>query len=399
MFDTAEIRPLLEPRHLDLAEDLATFVERKILPLAVPEDDRSGRWQAVEILEILGKEGLVGYAVPQEYGGLPGAPDFRACCLIREALAAASPLADEVFALQCLGTYPITLAGSEEQRHLYLAEAVAGRAMAAFAMTEPEAGSDVASLQTTARRELGSWLLTGRKHLISNAGLADFYVVFAATDRTAGHRGISAFIVPAEAPGFEFVRAQVLSAPHPLGEITFDECRLPSDALLGVEGGGFRIGMATLDRLRATVAAAACGMARRALDEALAHARKRRQFGKPLAEFQLVQQKLARMATELAAARLLTYRAAYEADAGVARVTRESAMAKLFATEAAQRIIDDAIQVLGGTGLLMDHPVDRLYRAIRALRIYEGTSEIQHLVIARQLLDAAEKSDESRSGG
>lgn len=392
MLDVDSIAPFLEDHHVDLARDLAAFAKRHLRPLPPPRDDAAGRRQAMEVLEILGKEGLYGYAVPEAYGGLPGAPDLRACCLIREAVAGASPLADEVFALQCLGSMPITLEGSEEQRHRYLTEVVAGRSMAAFAMTEPEAGSDVAALSTQARREEGGWVLSGRKHFISNAGLADFYTVFASTDREAGHRGISCFLVDADAPGLEFVKAQELSAPHPLGEIAFDDCRLPEDALLGVEGQGFKIGMATLDRLRATVAAAACGMAARALEEAVAHARRRRQFGQAIADFQLVQQKIARMATDLTAARLLTYRAAREADLGAERVTKEAAMAKLFATEAAQRIVDDAVQVLGGAGVLADGPVDLLYRAVRALRIYEGTSEVQHLVIARATLREAEEA-------
>ena len=258
--------------------------------------------------------------------------------------------------------------------------------MAAFAMTEPEAGSDVAALATTARWDGDAYVLDGRKVLISNAGIADFYCVFAATDRAAGARGISCFLVEAGAPGLRFAGAQVLSAPHPLGEIVLENCRVPAEQRLGEEGEGFKLGMRTLDRLRPTVAAAACGMAERALAEAIAHARRRRQFGRPLAEFQLVQEKLARSAVDLAAARLLVYRAAAEGDGGAERLTLPAAMAKAFATEAAQRIVDDALQVLGGQGALADHPVERLYRAVRALRIYEGTTEIQHLVIARELL-------------
>ncbi len=388
MLETADIYPFLDEHHRDLADDLNGFVERKIHPLPSPPDDDAGRRQALEILEILGRESLVGYAVPQAYGGLAGAPDLRACCLVREGLAAASPLADDIYALQCLGSMPITLEGTEEQRHRYLPEVVAGRSMAAFAMTEPGAGSDVAAMTTRAQRSEDGWILSGSKHLISNAGLADFYTVFAVTDPAAGHRGISCFLVDAESPGLEFVKAQILSSPHPLGEIAFEECIVPEDALLGAQGDGFKLGMATLDRLRVTVAAAACGMARRALDEALTHARRRRQFGKPLSEFQLIQQKLARMAVDLSAARLLTYRAAWLADRATGRVTQESAMAKLYATEAAQRVVDDAVQILGGAGVLIDSPVDRLYRSVRALRIYEGTSEVQHLVIARGLLKA-----------
>ncbi|MGH9335537.1 MAG: acyl-CoA dehydrogenase family protein, partial [Vicinamibacteria bacterium] len=249
-------------------------------------------------------------------------------------------------------------------------------------------GSDVASMKTTACRDGDGWVLDGVKTFISNAGIADFYTVFVSTDPERGHRGISCFVVPADTDGLTFEGAQILSAPHPLGTIRFDACRVPAGALVGEAGQGFKLGLATLDRLRATVAAAACGMAGRALEEALDHARGRRQFGKALAEFQLIQEKLARMATDLAAARLLTYRAAWEKDGGAERVTVEAAMAKAFATEAAQRIIDHAVQILGGRGVLAEHPVDRLYRSIRALRIYEGTTEIQHLVIAGKLIEA-----------
>jgi acyl-CoA dehydrogenase len=258
--------------------------------------------------------------------------------------------------------------------------------MTAFAMTETGAGSDVAGIATAARRDGSGYVLDGAKTLISNAGIADLYVVFASTDRARGAKGLSCFLVPADAPGLRFLGPQVLSAPHPLGEIAFEECRLPADALLGAEGRGYGLGLAALDRLRPTVAAAACGMAARALAESLAHVKRRQQFGRPLAEFQLVQQKLARMATELTAARLLTYRAAFEKDGGRERITSEAAMAKSFATEAAQRAVDDAVQLVGGRGVLADHPVDHLYRAVRALRIYEGTTEIQQLIIAAELL-------------
>jgi acyl-CoA dehydrogenase len=263
-----------------------------------------------------------------------------------------------------------------------------GRAIGAFAMTEPEAGSDVASLETRAVKQGDVWVLDGQKSFISNAGLADVYTVFASTDPGAGTRGISCFLVPADAEGLRFVGPQVMSEPHPLGEIALEECALPADHLIGEPGQGFKLGMMTLDRLRPTVAAAACGMATRALDEALDHSIRREQFGQKLAEFQLIQEKLGRMAIDLAAARLLTYRAAWEKDGGAERITLEASIAKAFATEAAQRIVDEAVQILGGRGVLAENPVDRLYRAVRALRIYEGTTEIQHLIIARQLLEA-----------
>jgi len=379
---TDPIRPFLEERHLELAKKLLSFARSEIAPLPAAESDAAARSQARQLLGLLGEAGWFRYAIPDE----GGAPDLRACCLAREALGATSPLADAVFALQALGGHPILRAGTPEIRERWLHEIAAGRAMAAFAMTEPEAGSDAGAIETTARRDGGDYVLSGRKSLISNAGLADVYTVFASTDSAAGLRGLTAFVVPADAPGFEFTGAQILSEPHPLGELAFEGCRVPAAARLGEEGEGHRIALATLDRLRATVAAAACGMARRALDEALAHVRERRQFGKPLAGFQLTQQRVARMAIELDAARLLTYRAAWKADAGVERVTLESAMAKAYATEAAQRVVDDAVQLIGGRGVLASSPVDRLYRSVRALRIYEGTTEIQYLVVARQIL-------------
>jgi acyl-CoA dehydrogenase len=264
-------------------------------------------------------------------------------------------------------------------------EAIAGVAMGAFAMTEPEAGSDAHGIACEARRDGDSYVLNGTKTLISNGGLADFYVVFAALDKKA-KKSISAFLVDAHAAGLEFVRPLVMSAPHPLGEIAFRECRISESARVGKEGEGLKLALTTLDRLRATVGAAACGMAARALAEAIAHAQTRRQFGKPLAELQLIQEKIARMAIRLRAARLLVYEAAWEKDQGAERVTLESGMAKAFATENAQTIIDDAIQVLGGRGVLKESMVDLLYRSVRALRIYEGTTEIQHLLVAAQLL-------------
>lgn len=383
--DTDLILPYLTQEHLRLISRLEDSVARKIAPLPAAPDDETARWQARKILETLGGEGWVGYAVPAAYGGVDEAEGLISCCLIREALAAHSPLADAVFALQCLGSGPLAAGGSEELRLQWLPATAAGHAMAAFAMTEPEAGSDVAAIQSRATRDGNEYVLNGHKWFISNAGIADYYVVFAATDPDSGREGLSAFLVPASAPGLKFSIEQILSEPHPLGEIKLDNCRVPADHLLGSEGEGFGLGMRTLERLRVTVAAAACGMASRALAEALAHASERQQFGKSLDRFQLVQAKLADMASELAAARLLTYRAAWESDYMGQHTTLNSSMAKLFATEAAQRIIDQAVQILGGRGLLADSPVDRLYRAIRALRVYEGTSEIQKLIIAREL--------------
>jgi len=377
MPDLGAVRAFLEPHHLDIARRVGDFVAREIAPLPEPADDAAARVQARDILGRLGRAGWYDPIAEQH---------LRDCCLIRETLAAASPLADAVFALQALGAMPILLAGTDDVKRRWIPAVLEGRAMASFAMTESEAGSDVAAIATTARPDGADYVLNGTKTFISNGGLADFYTVFASTDRARGNKGISCFVVPADTPGFRFVRPLLLSAPHPLGEVAFEECRIPAANRLGADGDGFKLGLATLDRLRPTVGAAACGMAQRALSEALQHAAARRQFGRPLAEFQLVQEKLARMATDLTAARLLVYRAAWEKDQGAERVTLEAAMAKAFATEAAQHIVDDAVQILGGRGVLAEHPVDRLYRSVRALRIYEGTTEIQYLVIAGQLL-------------
>lgn len=378
MPDPRPVRAFLEPTHLKLAAELDAFARKHVAPLPPEESDAQARVQARQLLAVLGKGGLFRHALPQ--------PDLRACCLAREALAAASPLADAVFALQALGSMPVVLGGAPALKKRWLAAATSGAAMAAFAMTEPEAGSDVAAIRTTAKKAKGGYVLQGAKHLISNAGIADFYAVFASTNPKLGAKGLSCFLVEGNAPGFRFVKAQVLSAPHPLGEISFRDCWVPASALLGKEGEGLKLGLATLDRLRPTVAAAACGMAARALAEAKAHVLARQQFGKPLAGFQLVQEKFAMMATELAAARLLVYRAAWEKDTGAERIAVEGSMAKAFACETAQRVVDGSLQLLGGRGCLAEHPVERLYRAVRALRVYEGTTEIQHLVIAGHLL-------------
>jgi acyl-CoA dehydrogenase len=377
MPDTRLIRTFLDSHHTPLAERAQWFATSEIASRAEPKDDPAARTEARTLLGLFGAGGWLKPIFDL---------DLRACCLMREALGDASPLADAVFALQALGTTPILLGGSQAQKDRWLGPIAEGKVMTAFAMTEPEAGSDVAAIATIARRDGSTYVLEGAKHLISNAGIADLYVVFASTERAKGSKGITCFLVPADTRGLQFVGPQVMSAPHPLGQIAFESCRLPPDALLGAEGRGYGLGLATLDRLRPTVAAAACGMASRALRESLVHVKQRQQFGKALAEFQLVQQKLSRIATELSAARLLTYRAAYEKDQGQERITSEAAMAKSFATEMAQRAVDDAVQLIGGLGVLADHPVDRLYRAVRALRIYEGTTEIQQLIIAGELL-------------
>lgn len=381
--DTHATRAFLEPRHLEWGAGVAAFAAAHLEDRPEPVDDAAAR---VEARILVGEMGAAGLYAPI------GERDLRGCCLAREAVAAASPLADAVWALQGLGITPVLLAGTDAQRVRWAEPALRGERMSAFAITEAQAGSDVASLRTRAVRDGDAYVLDGEKMFISNAGVADYYVVFASTEPERGSRGISAFVVPADTPGLRFTGAQVLSAPHPLGTLAFEECRVPVENRLGEEGAGFKVAMATLDQLRPTVGAAACGMAERALREALAHATTREQFGQPLAGFQLIKEKLGRMAMELTAARLLVYRAAYEKDLGAERITTEAAMAKAYGTEAAQRIIDDAVQILGGRGVLAESAVDRMYRSIRALRIYEGTTEIQYLIIAGAMIAEAQES-------
>lgn len=375
--------PFLEARHLQLAEQVARFVRDQVRGAALGETEYE---QARYLVRALAREGLLTHTVTSEFDCGPSPLDVRALCVVREHLCYESSLADLMFAMQGLGSFPVALSGSDEIKRQLLPKVKSGDAIAAFAITEPEAGSDVSALQTTARHDGASYVLDGVKTFISNAGLADFYTVFAKTDAEKGSKGISAFVVEKHASGFCFEEKIELIAPHPIGRIRFDGCRVPLANLLGTEGEGFKIAMTTLDTFRPTVGAAAVGLAWRALDEAISYSRRRVQFGRPLAEFQATQMKLAEMATELDAARLLVYRAAWKKDTEAGRVTLESAMAKLFATEAAQRIIDSAVQIHGGTGVVRGSVVEHLYREVRALRIYEGTSEIQKLVIAGQLL-------------
>lgn len=344
------------------------------------------------VIPRLGELGLLQLLVPAHQGGGAWgkggtAVDVRALCVAREALAYSSPLADSIFAVQGLGSHPILLAGEGARRAGILAETVRGERVCAFALTEPEAGSDVASMRTTARRDGDHWILDGEKVFISNVGIAKHYVVFANADPSAGKKGISAFLVEADAEGL-ITEPIAMSVDHPLGRITLRGCRVPSSALLGQVGMGLRLALGTLDVFRTSVGAAAVGMARRALDESIARVGRRVQFGKPLAEFQLTQAALADMATELDAARLLVCRAAWEKDCeepGTRSDGVSVAMAKMFATEAAQRIIDRAVQLFGGLGVTEGCVVDRLYREIRPLRIYEGTTEIQKLIIGGAL--------------
>jgi acyl-CoA dehydrogenase len=371
--------PFFTADHRNLAQSVSQFVFAQIEPRAAVEEDVEG--VARDFVGLLAQAGMLNYAVAEPK------LDIRALCLIREALAYSSSLADLAFVMQGLGTYAISQAAPDHVREFWLSRAASGKAIAAFALTEPEAGSDVAAIQTTARREGETYVIDGRKRFISNAGIADFYTVFAKTGtREDGRASLSAFVVGSKMQGFSVVQQTPLMAPHPIGEIAFNGCRVPAEDMVGNEGDGFKLAMATLDTFRASVGAAACGMARRALDEAVGYSSARKQFGRLLAEHQLIQAKLADMITELDAARLLVYRAAYARDTNTDRATREASEAKLFATEAAGRIIDSAVQIHGGTGLVTGSVVERLYRDVRALRIYEGTSEIQKLVIASQLL-------------
>lgn len=369
------VRAFLDPSHQGLLEKTRRFANAALSRRPPAESDNEARLEARFLVKLMGEAGIFDPIL-----GL----DYRGCCLVREELAWHSPLADAVFALQALSATPLLIGATGDQEGR-AQDAIRGDAMGAFAMTEPGAGSDAHAIACTARRDGDSYVLDGAKTLISNGGLADFYVVFA-TLEAGTPRAITAFLVEAATPGFRFVRPLVMSAPHPLGEIEFRDCRVPVSARIGLEGGGLKLALSTLDRLRATVGAAACGMAARALHEAILHAKTREQFGKPLAELPLIQDKIARMAIRLRASRLLVYEAAWEKDQGADRVTLESSMAKAFATENAQTIVDDAVQILGGRGVLKESVTDLLYRSVRALRIYEGATEIQHLLIAAQLL-------------
>ena len=371
--------PFFTPEHRDLAQSVAQFVAQEIEPHAAVEENVEDA--ARNFVRLLAGAGLLKYAVAESK------IDVRALCLIREELAYSSALADLAFIMQGLGTYAIARAAPDHVRDFWLSRAASGKAIAAFALTEPNAGSDVAAIETTARRDGETYVIDGRKRFISNAGIADFYIVFAKTGtREDGRPVLSAFVVGSKMPGFRVVERTSLIASHPIGEIAFNECRVPAEDMVGEEGDGFKLAMETMDTFRASVGAAACGMARRALDQAVRYASGRKQFGRLLSEHQLIQAKLAEMITELDAARLLVYRAAYARDTETGRVTREASEAKLFATEAAGRIIDSAVQIHGGAGLVSGTVVERMYRDVRALRIYEGTSEIQKLVIAGQLL-------------
>jgi len=377
--------PFFNDEHQALATRLDEWASRHLPTLTADEHhDLDGTCKA--IVKALGEAGFATYAVPASAGGHHEKLDVRSLCLIRETLARHNALADFAFAMQGLGSGPISLFGNEAQQAAYLNAVAAGDKIAAFSLSEPEAGSDVAAMSCSARLDGDEWVLSGTKTWISNAGIADFYTVFARTDDTGGAKGISCFIVEAGTPGFEVTERIDLVAPHPLGTLTFDECRIAKSQLVGQEGKGFGIAMATLDVFRSTVAAAALGMARRALDETLNYTAERNIFGGKLVDLDLVQAKIGEMALGVDSSALLVYRAAWTKDCAAERVTREAAMAKYHATETAQQVIDAAVQLHGGKGVTKGYIVEALYRDIRALRIYEGASEVQTTIIARQTL-------------
>jgi acyl-CoA dehydrogenase len=378
--------------HARLAESLADRASGfpAVLAPQASRDDVDAHCR--DWVRALGQGGWLGLAVGGEaYGGASESLDTRTLCILRETLAAHDGLADFAFAMQGLGSGAITLDGSPELKRRYLPRVASGEAIAAFALSEPEAGSDVAAMSTTARRDGGHWVLDGQKTWISNGGIADFYVVFArqvepgTAAEARGTKAIAAFVVDADAPGLRIAERLDTMAPHPLARLAFEGCRIPASHCLAEAGTGFKLAMRTLDVFRTSVAAAALGFARRALAEGLARETTRAMFGQRLSELQLTQAKLADMALAVDAAALLTYRAAWRRDQGHT-VTREAAMAKLAATEGAQRVIDAALQLWGGAGVQSGQVVERLYRDIRALRIYEGASEVQQLIIARELL-------------
>ncbi|HEX2554108.1 MAG TPA: acyl-CoA dehydrogenase family protein [Microvirga sp.] len=380
--------PFLEEHHRDFASDLREWTAREVHPL-VDHADVDGSCR--RLVRALGDAGWLRAAVPAAYGGLFPSFDVRSLCLAREILAYEDGLADFAFAMQGLGTGSVTLAGSEELKRRYLPRVARGDAIAAFALSEPEAGSDVAAMSTTATPDGPAYVrIDGTKTWISNGGIADHYVVFVRTGEAPGARGLSAFMVDADTPGLTIAERIDVIAPHPLATLSFEGCRVPLSQRIGGPGKGFKVAMATLDVFRSTVGAAALGFARRALDEALHRASSRQLFGAPLADLALTQGALAEMATDVDTSALLVYRAAWTKDRGAPRVTREAAMAKMHATETAQSVIDKAMQIFGGLGVTKGVKVEALYREIRALRIYEGATEVQKIVIARELLKAAQ---------
>lgn len=373
--------PFFTPQHKALAAKLEAWAAGELANVDHRDIDAACR----DLVSRLGRDGWLRYAVPAPHGGMFDRLDVRSLCLIRETLARHDGLADFAFAMQGLGSASIALFGDEALKRAILPQVAAGTRIAAFALSEPEGGSDVAAMRTTARPDGDDYVIDGTKTWISNGGIAGHYVVFARTGEAPGAKGLSAFVVEADTPGLSIAGRIEVIAPHPLATLAFKNARVPAARMLGKPGEGFKVAMATLDIFRSTVGAAALGFARRALDEAIARVKSRQAFGKTLADFQMTQARIADMAVEVDAIALLVYRAAWTKDQG-GRVTREAAMAKLAATEAAQRVIDSAVQLWGGEGVVSGNVVERLYREIRSLRIYEGTSEIQKLVIAGQVL-------------
>ncbi len=374
--------PFFNPHHAQLARDLDQWASAHISQTHSHDVDA----ECKALVKSLGRAGWLKYAIAgSAHGAASEVMDTRSICIIRETLARHSGLADFAFAMQGLGSGAISLAGSPEQQKRYLPKVAKGEAIAAFALSEPDAGSDVAAMQCTAKVEDGFAILNGCKTWISNGGIADFYLVFARSGEAPGARGISAFIVDADTPGLSIAERIEVIAPHPLATLRFTDCRVPLSQRIGAPGEGFKVAMRTLDVFRTSVAAASLGFARRAFDEALQRATSRKMFNQTLADFQLTQAKLAQMATTIDASALLTYRAAWLRDQGQS-VTKEAAMAKMTATEGAQQVIDAAVQIWGGMGVVSGHIVERLYREIRSLRIYEGATEVQQLIIARELL-------------
>ena len=372
----------LTPEQQDLQQQVRTLAQKQIAPIAAVVDETN--YVSPELMRILAEAGLLRYTVPEEYGGV----GIRVIdlCIIREELAQVCGQADTNFIMQGLGSFPITLGGTDIQKSNYLPNIAIGKSIAAFALTEPHAGSDVLSMSTVAIKEGDFWVLNGEKKFISQAGDANTYTVFAKTDPSAGSRGISAFIVEQGTPGFDDSKRMDLMAPHPIGSPIFNNCRIPYSNIIGEPGQGIRLALGTLNTFRTTVAAAAIGMAQAAYDTTIKFAKERTMSGQALSEYQATQFKLADMAVSLEAARLLCYKAAWLKDSGQENVIKEASYAKLFATEAASKIINEAVQIHGGAGLEKGNRVEQLYREVRALTIYEGTSEIQRQTIARQLL-------------
>lgn len=389
MADTSFLKwPFFDDGHRHWAQRLEGWTGSSLRPLLEgSEDSLDATYRCVSrLVPALGEAGLLAACVPGMYGGLRESLDVRSISLAREVLARASGLADFAFAMQGLGSAPVTLAGSDSQKQALLPRVAAGTAIPAFALSEPNAGSDVAATETTAVRDGPGWRINGMKTWISNAGLADFYVVFARSGEGPGSKGLSAFVVEAGNPGLDASERIPVMAPHPLGTLQLTDCRVGPESLVGKAGDGFKIAMATLDVFRTTVGAAALGFARRAQEEALARVRARRLFGGVLADLQLVQAKMGELAIAIDASTLLVYRSGWTRDVLGQRVTREASIAKLYATEAAQNVIDSAVQLFGGLGVVQGMTVERLYREIRALRIYEGASEVLKVLIGAKVL-------------